>query len=76
MGCLDGALVNGVANDLEEELELIQSGVALRLPPHSKFGDALYFDFSFEILQSSNLAVAAAVLPFHSNLFRICARSN
>jgi hypothetical protein len=28
--------------------ERIQSGVALRLPPHSK--DAVYFDFAFEVL--------------------------
>jgi len=38
--------------------------------------DAFYFDFAFEVLQSSNLAVVAAVLPFCSNLLRICARSN
>jgi hypothetical protein len=47
--------------------ERIQSGVALRLPPHSK--DAVYSDFGFEILQSSNLSMVAAVLSFYSNVF-------
>jgi hypothetical protein len=55
-------------------LGLRKSGVALRLPPHSK--DAFYSYFASEVLQSSNLAVVAAVLPFCSNLLRICARSN
>ena len=31
--------------------------------------DALYFDFNLEVLQSSNLAVVAAFLPFCSDLF-------
>ena len=44
----------------------MKSGVALRLPPHSK--DAFYFDFAAEVLPDSNLAVAAAVLPFCSDL--------
>jgi len=35
--------------------------------PHSK--DAVYFDFAFEVLQSSNLALVAAVLPLCSDLF-------
>jgi hypothetical protein len=33
--------------------------------------DAVRSNFGFEILQSSNLAVVAAVLPFYSDLFRI-----
>jgi len=47
----------------------IQSGVALRLPPHSK--NAVRFNSDFEVLQSSYLAVVAAILPIHSDLFRI-----
>jgi hypothetical protein len=35
--------------------------------------DARHSDFAFEVLQSSNLAVAAALLSFCSDLFRICA---
>ena len=31
--------------------------------------DALHFDFNREVLSSSNLAVAAAFLPFCSDLF-------
>jgi hypothetical protein len=31
--------------------------------------NAVFTGFVIEILQSSNLAVAAAVLPFHSNVF-------
>jgi hypothetical protein len=38
--------------------------------------DALYFDFAIEVLQSSNLALVAAVLPLRSDMFRICARSD
>jgi hypothetical protein len=53
---LDGALVI--------EPFRIKSGVK---PPHSK--DAVYFDFGFEVLQSSNLALVAAVLPLCSDLF-------
>jgi hypothetical protein len=35
--------------------------------------DARHSYFAFEALQSSSLAVAAAVLSFCSDLFRICA---
>ena len=59
-------------------------GCALRPHPNplpegegiKQFIDALYSDISFEVLQSSNLAMAAAVLPICSDLFRICTRSD
>ena len=38
--------------------------------------DARHSYFALEVLQSRNLAVAAAVLPICSDLFRICLRSN
>jgi len=31
--------------------------------------DALHFDFTLEVLSNNNLAVAAAFLPFCSDLF-------
>jgi hypothetical protein len=72
-------LVNVFGKKVEQQIERIQSGVALRLPPHSKerrltmFGHARHSDFALEGLPSSNLAVAAAVLSFCSDLFPICA---
>ena len=76
----DGALVNVFAKKRELQIDPVQSGVALRLPPHSKrmplpvgVANARHSYFAFEVLQSSNLAVAAAVLSFCSDLFRICA---
>jgi hypothetical protein len=42
--------------------------------PHN--GDAHDLDFAFEALQSSYLAVVAAILPIHSDLLRIRARSD
>jgi hypothetical protein len=56
---VDGAL----DFDFESRL-IIQSGVApdkSGLPPHSK--DAHDSGFAFEVLQSGNLAVAAALVP-------------
>jgi len=37
--------------------------------------DAVRLNFAFEILQSSNLAMVAAVLPIYSDLFQLRARS-
>jgi len=42
--------------------------------PHN--GDAHDLDLAFEALQSSYLAMVAAILPIYSDLFRICARSD
>ena len=37
---------------------------------------AVYSDCAFEVLQSGNLAVAAAVMSICSELFRVCTRSS
>jgi hypothetical protein len=37
---------------------------------------AVRFNIAFEVLQNSCLAVVAAILPIHSDLFRVCARSD
>ena len=52
-------------------------GFSRECPTNVGYSDyAVRFNIAFEVLQSSYLAVVAAVLPFHSDLFRICARSD
>jgi hypothetical protein len=68
-------LVNAFGEKTDQQIERIESGVALRSPPHSKECRLAILDhgrhsyFALEVLPSSNLAVAAARLSFCSDLF-------
>jgi hypothetical protein len=55
---------------------LARSNDKLKFVEHPGEDDAHYSCFAFEVLQSRNLALVAAVLPVCSHVFRICVRSD